>query len=123
MFLQKRKENIMKDKEELLLGKSLDDLIKMKIEQEFTDDIKKSKEKPKKKVYTNIKDLPKEKIFSKETVYKFFNRNTKCESYINGLQAEALIGTQNHIRSKMLNGELNAFTTENAYIKFEKAEF
>ena len=110
------------NEEELLLGKSLDELIKIKIEQEFLNEIKKSKEKPKKKIYTDVKTLPKGKIFSKDAVFKCYNRDTKCETLINGVQAEALIGLQNHIREKMLNGELSAFTTENAYIKFEKAE-
>jgi len=34
-----------------------------------------------------------------------------------------LIGLQNNIREKMLKGELNAFTTDDAYIKFDKAVF
>lgn len=112
------------DAEEMLLkNASLEELIKMKIEKEFMDDLKNSKEVPKTKVYTDIKELPKEKIFSKESVFKYFNRNTKCESFINGIQAEALIGIQNNIREKMLKGELSAFTTDEAYIKFEKAVF
>lgn len=112
------------DVEQMLLNNaSLDDLIKMKIEKEFMADLEKSKQKTQKKIYTNIKDLPKGKIFSKEAVYKCFNRNTKCESFINGIQAESLIGIQNGIREKMLKGELSAFTTDDAYIKFEKAEF
>ena len=110
-----------KDKEEMLFtNASLEDLIKMKIEREFMEDMKKSKEKPKKKTYTDIKKIPKEKIFSKEAVYKYCNRNTKCETYINGIQAEALIGIENQIREKMLKGELSAFTTEDAYVKFDK---
>lgn len=113
-----------KDKEEMLLsGASLDELIKIKIEQEFLQDMKKSKEKPKIKKYTDIKKIPRDKIFAKETVYKYFNRNTKCETYINGIQAEALIGIQNHIREKMLAGELSAFTTDDAYIKFDSVVF
>lgn len=112
------------DMEQMLLNNaSLEDLIKMKIEKEFLADLEKSKEKPSKKVYTDIKDLPREKIFAKDTVYRYFNRNTKCESFINGIQAEALIGLQNHVREKMLKGELSAFTTDDAYIKFDKAEF
>lgn len=110
----------MKDEEQLLFGTSLDELIKMKMEQEFMDDLKKSKEKPKTKICTQIKDVPKEKVFAKDAVYRYFNRNSKCETFINGVQAEALIGTQNHIREKMLKGELSAFTTDDAYIKFEK---
>lgn len=113
-----------KDAEEMLLNNaSLEDLIKMKIEKEFMEDLKKSKEKPKQKVYKNIKDVPKDKIFSKNSTYRYFNRNSKCETFINGVQAEALIGVQNHIREKMLNGDLNAFTTDDAYIKFDKAVF
>ena len=112
------------DVEEMLFkNASLEDLIKMKIEKEFMEDLKKSKEVPKTNVYTDIKELPKEKIISKFAVYKYFNRNTKCESFINGIQAEALIGLQNNIREKMLKGELNAFTTDDAYIKFDKAVF
>lgn len=112
------------DAEALLLNNaSLEDLIKMKIEKEFMNDLKKSKEKPIPKTYTNIKDLPKDKIFSEYSIYKFFNRKTGCETFINGIQADALIGLQTNVRSKMLKGELNAFTTDDAYIKFEKAEY
>ena len=109
--------------EMLLSGASLDDLIRMKIEAEFKDEIKKSKEQKanrQKREYTKINEVPKEYIFSKDAVYKFYNRDTKLETYINGIQAEALIGLQNNIRQKMLNGELSTFSTDNAYIKFEK---
>jgi len=113
-----------KEKEEMLLsGVSLEELIKMKIEKEFMEDLKKSKEKPEKVVYTDFKKVPKDKIFSKDAVYRYFNRNTKCETFINGIQAEALIGVENQIREKMLQGELSAFTTEDAYIKFDKVIF
>ena len=118
---KKMKQN---DAEQMLLNNaSLDDLIKMKIEKEFMADLEKAKQKPQKKVYTDIKYLPKEKIFSKDSVFKYFNRNTKCESFINGIQAEALIGLQNNVRQSMLKGELSAFTTDDAYVKFDKAEF
>lgn len=109
--------------ERLLNNASLDDLIKMKIEKEFIEDLKKSKEKIPPKVYTNIKDIPSDKVFSKVSVFRYFNRKTKCETFVNGIQVDALIGIQNNIREKMLKGELNAFTTETAYVKFEKAVF
>ena len=118
----------MKDKdaniEEMLLeGTSLDDLIRMKIERELKDEIQKSKELNSKKqlrTYTHIKEVPKEYIFSKEAVYKFYNRRTKQETYINGVQADALIGLENNIRTKILNGEMSTFSTDDAYIKFEQ---
>ena len=112
------------DIEEMLLsGTSLDDLIRMKIEAEFKDEIKKSKEqkaKQQKREYTKINEVPKEYIFSKDAVYKFYNRNTKLETYINGVQAEALLGHQYNIRNKILNGEMSTFSTDNAYVKLEK---
>lgn len=112
------------DIEEMLLSSaSLDDLIRMKIEAEFQDEIKKSKElkaRQQKKVYTKINQVPKEYIFSKQAVYKFYNRHTKLETYINGVQAEALLGLQNNIRNKILNGEMSTFSTDDAYVKFEK---
>ncbi len=107
----------------LLNSASLDELIKMKIEKEFMDDLRKSKEKIPPKTYKDIKDVPSDKIFSKFSVFRYFNRKTKCETFVNGIQADALIGIQNNIREKMLKGELNAFTTENAYVKFEKAVY
>ena len=112
------------DAEQMLLSNSsLDDLIKMKIEKEFMSDIKKSKEKPEKNTYTDIKEVAKDKVFSKFSVFKVFNRNTGCETFINGVQADGLLGIQNQIREKMLKGELGAFTTEDAYVKFEKAVY
>ena len=107
----------------LLSDASLDELIKMKIEKEYMSDLKKLKEKSPEKIYKNICEVPKDKIFSKEAVFKIFNRNSGCETLINGIQAEALIGTQNNIREKMLKGELDAFTTDDSYIKFEKVIF
>lgn len=112
------------DAEERLLNNlSLDELIKMKIEKEFINDLKKSKEKQQQKVYTNIKELPKNKIFSSDAIFRCYCKTTKCESFINGIQADALLGLQDNVREKMLNGEVSAFTTDNSYIKFEKAVF
>lgn len=111
------------DIEEMLLSNSsLDDLIRMKIEAEFSEEMKRAKElnaKKEKKVFTKISDVPKEYIFSKKSVFKFYNRNTKLETYINGLQAEALLGLQTNIRNKILNGEMSTFSTDDAYVKFE----
>lgn len=118
----------MKEKDEnieemLLSGKSLDDLIRMKIETEFREEMQKAKElnaKKQKRTYTKINEVPKEYIFSKHAVYKVYNRITKLETYINGVQAEALLGLQNNLRAKILNGEMSTFSTDDAYVKFEK---
>ncbi len=114
----------MKNKDEieqiLISETSIDELIKRKIEEEFKTEFEQSKILPLTKIETNIANVPKSLIFSKQSVYKLFNRNTKTQTYINGIQAEALIGMQNSIREKMLNGEQSTFTTDDAYVKFER---
>ncbi len=108
------------DMEQMLLNNtSLDELIKMKIENEFQSEIEQSKNKPEKTLINDISQVPKRLIFSKQSVFKVFNRNTKTETYINGVQAEAMLGIQNSVREKIYNGELGAFTTDDAYVKFE----
>lgn len=107
----------------LLSHASLDELIKMKMEEELNNELKKAKEKPQKQVITDISKVPTELIFSKKAVYRIFNRTNKTETFINGLQAEALLGVQNIIREKIKNRHMDAFSTDNAYVKFEQAEF
>ncbi len=116
------KNNDNKIEKMLLEGATLDDLIKMKMEEDFKRDIEKSKQTKEKKVYTDIAKVPKELIFTKSASFRIFNRNTKCETFIDGMQAEALIGMRDNVRKKMLEGALDAFTTEDYYIKFDRAE-
>lgn len=106
----------------LLNSASLDELIKIKMEEELQAEFKKSKEKPKKEIITDISKVPTNFIFSKAAVYKVFNRINKTETYINGMQAEAMIGLQSSIREKVKNGQMDAFSTDGAYVKFEQVE-
>ncbi|MBR5554698.1 hypothetical protein IKU74_01665 [bacterium] len=109
--------------EEILLSEtSLDELIRMKIEKELKTEIEKAKEAKNLKptIIKTIKDVPKSKIFSKFAIYKIFNKTTKQETFINGIQAEALLGLQNNIREKLLNKEISAFSTDEIFVKFEK---
>lgn len=106
----------------LLSHASLDELIKMKMEEELNNEILKSKEIPQKRIITTISEVPAGMIFSRQAVYKIFNRKNKSETFLNGLQAEALLGLQNSVRDKMKQGLLDAFSTEDAYVKFEKIE-
>ena len=110
----------MKDIEKTLLSNaSLDELINMRIEQEFRAN--KVKPKASKKVVTNIKEVPANKIFSKDSVFHVFNRKNGTETFINGLQADAMIGLQSGVREQFLNKNITTFSTEDAYFKFEKA--
>lgn len=106
----------------LLNHASLDELIKLKMEEELKAEFKKIKEKPKKEVITDISKVPTELIFSKQSVFKIFNRINKTETYINGLQAEAMFGLQTATRAKVKAGQMDAFSTDSAYVKFENIE-
>ena len=109
--------------QKLLKEVSLDELIKQKMEEELAAEMEKARTVPKKQVITEISKVPKEMIFSKKAIYKIFNKVNKTESFLNGLQAEALLGLQNSVRAKIRAGEMDAFSTDNAYVKFEKVVF
>jgi len=111
----------MKDMEQVLLNNaSLDELIKMKIEEEFKTNSTQQKQKAGKKTIYDLKEVPSDMIFTKNSVFRVYNRMNKMESLINGIQADALIGIQSGIREKFLEKVLTAFSTEDAYVKFEK---
>ncbi len=112
-----------KDKEEMLLsGASLEDLIKMKIENELNEELAKSHKRLEKKTYTDLSEVPKHLIFSAKSTWRLFNRRNKTETFINGIQAEALIGVEHAVREKVTQGTLSAFATDEAYVKFERAQ-
>ncbi len=109
-----------KTEDMLLNNTTLDELIKMKIEDEFKSRPVKQKSAP--KIVTEIQQVPKKLIFSKKSTFRVYNRTNKSETFINGIQADAMLGMQNSIREKILNGTLSVFSTDETYVKFEKAE-
>lgn len=110
------------DEIKLLNHASLDDLIKMKMEEELKAEFEKAKQKIKTQIITDISKVPMELIFSKKSVYKLFNRINKTETFINGMQAESMLGLQNSVREKIKSGQMDAFSTDEVYVKFEKVE-
>ena len=108
--------------ERLLSTNSLDELIKIKMEQEIKHEFDKSNKKTATKLVTDISKVPPELIFSKKSVFKMFNRISKSETYLSGIQAEAMLGLQASVRDKMNLGLTDAFSTEDAYVKFESVE-
>lgn len=117
-----KKEDELSKEQKLLSHASLDELIKMKMEEELKAEFEKAKQKPQKQTITDISKVPTELIFSKKAVYKIFNRINKTETYINGMQAESMLGLQNSVREKIKCGQMDAFSTDGAYVKFEKVE-
>lgn len=113
------KEN--KDIEKMLLNNSsYEAIMKSKLEQEFKQELRIANRKNNKKLITDIKKVPKDKIFSKEAVFSVINKNSKTKSYINGVQAEGYLGSQKVARENLLSGVSDAFVSENSYVKFEK---
>lgn len=115
-------ENEERIEQRLLNHASLDELIRMKMEEEINAEFEKSKEKPEKKILSRISEVPTDLIFSKKAVYKVFNRVNKVQTYINGLQAESMLGLQSAVRNKIKMGIMEAFSTETSYVKFEEIE-
>lgn len=109
--------------EELLLSnKSLDDLIRIKIQQEINAIENNQKNPTEKKIIRNIAEVPQNLIFSKKSFFKVFNKTNRTESYINGLQADGFLGLQNLVREKILQGKSDVFSCENGFVKFDRAE-
>lgn len=106
----------------LLNSASLDELIKMKMEEEMKKELLIAEKIPEKTKETDIKKVPQELIFSKKATYRLFNRTNKTETFINGVQAEAMLGLQNNLREKVKKGESDAFSTDSAYVRFECVE-
>lgn len=117
------KKELNNDEQRLLNNTSLDDLIRLKMEEELKTEFEKFQKKPKKQVITDISKVPSELIFSKCAVYKVFNKQNKTQTYINGMQAEAMLGLQIAVRSRIFSGLTDAFLNDIAYVKFEKVEF
>ena len=103
----------------LLSGKSLDELIKLKMKEEIKSVFEKTSKSEEKERISRIKDVPKGVIFSKNAVFKKFNKSNNTISFINGIQAESLLGMDDTSRERLLKGEIEVFSTENAFVKFE----
>jgi len=112
-----------KDKEEMLLtGKSLDELIAIKIEEDYKNMLKEAQKPLKATQITDVKKLKPEVIFSKKAVFKTFNKTTKTESFITGLQAEGMLGLQNDTRQALCSGKIKSFISGDTYVEFLWAE-
>lgn len=102
----------------LLSGISLDELIKQKMNDEISLEILASKAPQSLGVVTDFDMVPITQIFSLQAVYKVFNRKTRAESFLNGIQAEGLIGLNSSIRRKLTHRETDCFLIDDYFVKF-----
>ena len=111
-----------KDIEKILLNDSeYDKMVKAKIEKEFEQEIN-SSAKSENDFITDIKLVPVEKLFTKATIFEVLNKASKTKSYINGLQADGYLGSQNSDREKLLSGQTDSFISGSSYVKFVKSK-
>ncbi len=109
-----------KEIEKILLNdKNYEKFLNSKIEKEFTQ-LTEENSRQDNKFYTDIKDVPKEKLFDKNATYLVMNKTSKTKSFINGIQAEGFLGSDIHQRNKLLSKEVDYFVCSNNYIKFFK---
>ncbi len=71
-------------------------------------------------VITDIKKLPKDVLFSRESVFVVINKISRTKSYINGIQADGFLAGQNVLRDRLKSGATDSFISGNCYIKFYK---
>ncbi|MDD3325378.1 MAG: hypothetical protein PHN38_09700 [Sulfurospirillaceae bacterium] len=105
----------------LLSNKSLEELIKEKVQQEIDAEIVAASGSRKPREITKFSELPKDKIFADSAVYSLFNRATKQRALINGSQVECLIGIDNSLREKLTSHQVDTFLVEDYYVKFHHA--
>jgi hypothetical protein len=107
-----------KEIEQILLNDDkYEQFIKTKTEKEF---LKALEEKtPAQNVITDIKQVPKDKLFCAKATYLVINKTSKTQSYINGIQAESYLVSLND-REKLLEGIIDSFVYGDYFIKFYK---
>lgn len=107
-----------KEIEQMLLNDDkYEQFIKNKTEQEFLKAIQ--QKAPAQNDITDIKKVPKDKLFCANATYLVINKNSKTQSYINGIQAESYLVSQND-REKLLEGIIDSFVYGDYFIKFYK---
>lgn len=115
------KEN--KEIEKILLNDSaFDNMLKKKVENDFKQELINAKASKSVEYITEIKDVPKTKLFTKYATFEVINKTSKTKSYINGVQAEGFLGSNITDRTKLLNGESDSFVCGNSFIKFVKVK-
>lgn len=114
--------NKNKDIEKILLNDaSYDEIIRTKVEQDFVQELDKSKSE-KSGYITEISSAPKDRIFTKFATYEVINKISKTKSYINGVQAEGFLGNKTAEREKLLAGTIDSFVSGNIFVKFVKVK-
>jgi len=101
-----------------LKNADIEHLIEQKIESEIQSEIDEAKKDKEKVIFKDFDKVPKDKLFTRNSTYKVFNRKTKKETFINGVQAESLLGMNQSVRDDLENGYVDNFTVNEYYVRF-----
>lgn len=107
----------------LLAPNEIDELISKKLKNEIEQELKAVKKVKKRIIEKDFKAVPSDMTFSKQCVYIAFNRNTKTESYINGVQADSLIGMKRDVRAQLLEKSVDSFSNGDYFVKFNSYSY
>ncbi len=109
-----------KEIEKILLNdEEYEKFVNTKTENEFIKEIEGAKS-IKSEVINDFKKVPREKLFAKNTLYLVLNKQSKTKTYINGLQAEGFLGSENILRENFLSKKTDSFVSGDNYVKFYK---
>jgi len=97
---------------------NIEQLIEQKIETEIQTEMDEAKKEKETVIIKDFNDVPKGKLFDKNTTYKVFNRKTKKETYINGVQAESFLGLNISVRDDLERKYIDNFTVNEYYVRF-----
>jgi hypothetical protein len=102
----------------LLENEDIDGLIAKKISQNVRNEIEAAKINKKTVTVDDFHKVPVNKIFDAKAIYVVFNRKTQTESFINGIQADSLIGLNQSIRNNLKSKFTDNFTLSEYYVRF-----
>ncbi len=108
-----------KEIEQILLNdENYEKFIHQKAEQEFTKILEENKEQGQE--FTEISQVPKKMLFSKNATFVVINKSSKTKSFVNGMQAEGFLNGDNFAREKLLSGKTDSFVSGDNFVKFYK---
>lgn len=108
----------MSSDSKFLKDADIEKLIERKIENEIKSEIDEANKNREVILVKELNQVPKGKTFSLNSTYKVFNRKTKKESFINGAQADSLLGLNQSVRDDIESGYVDNFTVNEYYIRF-----
>ena len=91
--------------------------LKTKVYKEIEDAKNKKNTQPAK---ANFENLSEAQLFSKNALWKVFNRRNYTNSIINGIQADAYLVEQDNTRADIIAHKCDCFLAKHLFVEFYK---